>query len=170
MPVIVQERASAASWIGRSREWMTDLGRSVFGEDAGGRRREIRSAVVAGNAVLLVLSAKQPRRPLRIVRRMARDARVLRYGGVTSYVRLRSNFILHEGVGASPNSRGGSLCRPFAGWVVTGQAHLAARTVADQEILRDQILCLHMGVMTRRALNIAIDQANRPGRIAGYSF
>ena len=157
--------------IGRGGEGMADLWSSVLGEDAGRRGRDVRAPVVAGDAILLVGSAQQAGRSLRIVRRVARDASILRNRRVTPYIRLRRNLVLHHSMGTGgPIGNRVHCARHLPGRIVTSQTHLAVRTVAHQKILRDQILGLHVRVVTGGALNVAIDQANRPDRIPGFSL
>src|SRR5208282_711649 len=100
MPVVIQQRSlTGVVRIRCCRERMPDLRRSVLGEDARRRGRDIRTPVVACDAILLVGSAKQSRRSLGIVRGVARYARILSHRVVASHVRLRRNLVLHEGMG-----------------------------------------------------------------------
>ena len=80
VPVVIQQRAlGCVVRICRAGERMPDLRGRVLAEHVRRYRRKVRPAIVAGDAVLLVGPAQQPRRPLRIVRRVAADARILRY-------------------------------------------------------------------------------------------
>ena len=88
--VVVQQRVfGGVVRISGGRKWMPDLGRRVFGEyvGAGRHRRDIR-AVVAGYAVLLILTAQQPCRAAGIVWRMAGNAGSGGHGRVTSDMSL----------------------------------------------------------------------------------
>jgi hypothetical protein len=58
------------------------------------------------------------------------------------------------------------LTRHSSVWVMTGQAHLAIRTVPNQEILRDGIFSLHVRIVTRCALNVSIDELYGAGWVS----
>src|SRR5271154_6235484 len=101
MPIVVQQRVlGRIVGIRCCGERMPHLGSGILGEDAGRRRRDIRAAIVTADAVLLILSTKQPRRSLSIVRGVAANACVLRHGWVASKIRLGRNLVLHQGMSA----------------------------------------------------------------------
>src|ERR1700747_3250072 len=87
MPILIQQCAllrivHAAA----GREGMPDLGK--LSEHVGCRWRNVRSTVVARDAILLVRPAQQSRGARGIVRGMTRTASILRDGGIPSNRRL----------------------------------------------------------------------------------
>ena len=70
--------------VGGRGKRMSDFGGSVLGEDTGRSGCNIGAAIVTGDAILLVLTAKKARGALSVVRRVAGNARVLRDSRVTS--------------------------------------------------------------------------------------
>ena len=118
--------------IGLRRKWMPDLAGGVLGKDAWRHGRDIRACVVAGNAILLIGSTQKPRRPLRIVRSMTRNACVLGYRSVASQPRLWRDLVGHDSMGTGgPVGNWIYFAGHLAGRVVAGQAHRAIGTVAN---------------------------------------
>ncbi len=171
MTVVVEQCAfGGIVRIGRGGKWMPDLGRGVLGKHIGvGRhRRDVRAAVVAGNAILLILPAQQPRRPAGVVRRMAGDAGIGSHRGVTSQQSLGRNLVGGQGMRAGgPIGQRVDLAADLPGGIVAGQAQLAAGTVLHQKILRDQVFGLHVRIVARRALDVSIDQLHRSSWVGG---
>src|SRR5664280_2975591 len=92
MPVVVQQNVlGSVVCIVTRRKRMSHLGK--LGVDIWDRRVEIRTAVVASNAVLLIRPAQQAHRPLRVVWHMAGDTRVLRHRAIAAKVRLPGYFV-----------------------------------------------------------------------------
>ena len=99
---------------------------------------------------------------------MAGDAGIGSHGGVASDLGLKRDLGGGEGMRAGgPIGQGVDVAAHLPGRIVAGQAHLAIGTVSDQEILRDQVLGLHMRIMARGALDVASNQPYRSGRVGG---
>ena len=80
MTVVVEQVLGGIVRIGRRREtdarpWARRTRQTRWRM---AHRRDVRAAVVAGNAILLILAAQQSRRPAGVMRRMAGNAGVLR--------------------------------------------------------------------------------------------
>src|SRR5664279_5251908 len=166
MPVVVQQNVlGSVVCIVTRRKRMSNLGK--LGVDIWDRRVEIRTAVVASNAVLLIRPAQQAHRPLRVVWHMAGDTRVLRHRAIAAKVRLPGYFVGCHGVCAGcPSRERIDLPGHGAGGIMAGKTHLRIRTVADQEVQRQLIDGLNMRVMTGSALNVTVDQRHFSRRIA----
>ena len=120
--VVVEKRGlGGIMLIGRGREGVSGLWRSVFGEDVERDRRDVGAAVVAGDAILFVGAAEEAGWSLRIVWSVARDAGVGCDRGVAAYVCLGRKFVLRDGVGAcGPIRQRVYFASHLAGWVVAG--------------------------------------------------
>src|SRR5208282_4203904 len=123
VPVVIQQRAlGGVVRIRRCREWMPHLWRSVFSEDINGQRlgSDV-CAVVARDTVLLIGSAKQSRRSLGIMRRMAGNACILRNCRVASNIRCWRDLTLHQSVGTrGPIRKRVHLAGHLPGRIVAG--------------------------------------------------
>ena len=130
--------------------------------------RKIRAAAVAGQAILLVRRAQQPRRSLAVVRHMAGKARVLPNVGVASHSRRSYRLVRRRRMNSRrPPGQMVDLSRQNPVRIVTRQTQLPVRTIPHQKVLRDRIFRLHMRVVARRALHISLNQLHRSQRIGG---
>src|SRR6476620_2208013 len=158
MAVVIEKRVlGGVVRIGRDRKWMPDFRRGIFGEyvGTGGHGRDV-CAVMAGNTILFVLTAQQPRRPAGVVWRMIGDASGGGHSGVTADESVGRNLAGGQGMRAGgPVDQRIDLLAYLPSWIVAGQTHLAVGTVSDQEIWRYQISGLHVRIVTRRALDVS---------------
>src|SRR5271165_6469221 len=103
---------------------MADLGK--LRKNVGGGRRKIRTTVVTGDAVLLVLSPQYSLRPSRVMRHVAGVASVLGDRPVTADVRLIGCFIGGRIVNTvAPSCQVVGLPRDHAIRIVAVETHLA---------------------------------------------
>ena len=140
-----------------------------LGVHVGNCRRDIRSPVVAGHAILRrrvhvsqarAGTAQQPWTRQRVMRHMTGDAGILRYVGIAPEDGSIGNLVAGGRMDADGPLRerivlsidGSRIAR------VASQAHLSIGAVADQEILRKPIYGLHMRRMATGALHIVVHQ------------
>ncbi len=171
MAVVVEQRALGSIVRGGGRgKWMSDFGRNILGEDAGRGGRDVGAAIVAGDAILLIGAAQQTGRPLGVVGGVAADAGILGDSGVAADISLWRELVLHKRVGVGrPIGEGVDFAGDLASWIVAGEAHLAAGTVADEKILGDRVFGHHVGVVASSALDIAVDKLDSSGGIPGFA-
>ena len=90
-------------------------------------RRDVRTAVVACDAILLILSAQKARRTTGVMRSVAGVACIGSHGCVTAELGLRRNLACGKGMRAGgPVNQGIDQAAHRADRVMAGQAKLAA--------------------------------------------
>src|ERR1017187_9842876 len=100
---------------------------------------------------------------------MTGSACVLAHGGVRTHIRLRGGLVRRRSVNtAGPARKKVHLPLHYPARIMAGKAHLAGRTVTHQEILRDLVFSLYMGIMTTGALDVPVDQRYRPRWVGGF--
>ena len=174
MPVVVEQRrlGGIVEVIAR-RQGMTYL--RDLGHDVGNRGRQIRSSAMAGHASLghgIVRGSRgrggsqQACRSNRIMRHVARRARIHADGRISTGVRVRRNLVRSRLVDAVREScQRIDLSLHHAVRIVTRQTHLRVRTVAHQKVLGNFVDVLNVGVVATGAFDVAVDQLYRSGGI-----